>query len=66
MAADDRKRPAPAEGADERYEAALKRLKTEWDGKLECSNRSDASRRVDAMMDACGRTKKRPIAGSTF
>ena len=66
MAADHRKTSAPAEGAGERYRAALKELKAEWDRNLECLNRPDASRKVDAMMDKCGRTKKRPIAGSSF
>jgi hypothetical protein len=65
MASDDRKMPVPA-GADEHKEAPLKRLKAEWDRRLECLNRPDASRKVDVMMDSCGRTKKRPIAGSTF
>jgi hypothetical protein len=53
------------EGAEERRQAALKELRAEWDRRLACLNHPDAARRVEAMMDKCGRTKKRPIAGSS-
>jgi hypothetical protein len=52
--------------AEKRRQVALCELNAEWDRKLECLNHPDAGRKVDAIMDACGRTKKRPIAGSTF
>jgi hypothetical protein len=55
------------EATEERRQAALKELKAEWDRRLSaCFDSPDFGERVDAMMDACGRTKKRPIAGSSY
>jgi hypothetical protein len=54
-------------GVDERRHAALKELEAEWDRRLKaCFDAPDFGERVDRMMDACGRTKKRPIAGSSY
>lgn len=45
---------------------ALAELSAEWDRRLAVLNEAGASERVDAMMDAQGRTKKRPKAGEAF
>jgi hypothetical protein len=53
--------------AAERYQKARKELEAEYDRRLRaCFNAPDFRERVDAMMDACGRTKKRPKAGSSY
>jgi hypothetical protein len=58
--------PAPERSADDRLEKARKELQAEWDQRLACLNEPGASERVDAVMDARGRMKKRPIAGPTY
>ena len=47
------------QGSDERHA-----LEAEWDRRLACLNDPDARKRIDAVMDASGRMKKRPIAGT--
>ena len=55
------------EATEERYQRARKELEAEWDRRLRaCFDAPDFRERVDAMMDAQGRTKKRPIAGSSY
>ena len=45
---------------------AVAELSAEWDKRLAVLNELGASKRVDAMMDVQGRSKKRPKAGETF
>ena len=66
MADDDRKKDAPPGGAERRQEA-WKEFVEEHDRRLKaCFDSPDFGERVDAMMDANGRTKVRPKAGETF
>ena len=60
--------PTKRSEADEaRYQKVLAELKAEWDARLRaCFDAPDFGERVEAMMDACGRTKVRPKAGETF
>jgi hypothetical protein len=52
--------------AEERRQASLRELSAEWDrGLKECFNHPDFGKHVDAVFEARGRRKKRPIAGST-
>lgn len=49
------------------YQRTLEELRAEWDARLRpIFDVPDFGDRVDAMMDACGRTKVRPKAGETF
>jgi hypothetical protein len=58
---------APDLAAESRHQAALKELTDEYDRRLrECFDAPDFGDKVDAMMDACGRTKVRPKAGTSF
>jgi len=60
----------PAErdnAAEPRRKKRLEEMRAEWDARLRaCFDAPDFADRVDAMMDACGRTKVRPKAGETF
>jgi hypothetical protein len=57
----------PDEAAEARRQKALEELKAEWDARVRaCFEAPDFGERVDAMMDARGRTKVRPKAGETF
>jgi len=59
--------PRTPEEPEQRRQAALKELTEEYDRRLRAVFDSpDFAERVDRMMDAQGRTKKRPIAGETF
>src|SRR5215813_10288050 len=44
-------------------QAALKQLEADWDRRLRRLKHPDFAKRVDAIMNARGRTKKRPIVG---
>jgi hypothetical protein len=49
------------------YQKTLEELRAEWDAWLRpIFDAPDFGERVDAMMDACGRTKVRPKAGESF
>ena len=55
------------EEAEERRQAALRELAEEYDRRLRpIFDSPNFAERVDRMMDAQGRTKKRPKAGETF
>jgi hypothetical protein len=55
------------EAAEAVYQKALEELRAEWDARLRpIFDAPDFGKRVDAMMDACGRTKVRPKAGESF
>jgi hypothetical protein len=55
------------EVAEARRQKSLEELKAKWDARLRaCFDAPDFGERVDAMMDARGRTKVRPKAGETF
>jgi hypothetical protein len=71
MAPKDPPRVDESTKSDEVAEAlrkkSLEELKAGWDARLRaCFDAPDFRERVDAMMDACGRTKVRPKAGETF
>lgn len=52
---------------EERYRKALAEVSAEWDRRLApLKNDPRFADKVDAMMDAQGRTKRRPIAGKTY
>jgi PHD/YefM family antitoxin component YafN of YafNO toxin-antitoxin module len=55
--------PFPADTNDPGREASLKELAAEFDRRLASLRRPDAHRKVDAVMDARGKTKRRPKAG---
>lgn len=69
MPSDDRSQ-APTELSEEeekRRKAELKAFIEDYDRRLKaCFDDPDFGRKVDAMMDAQGRTKKRPIAGESY
>ena len=48
------------------YKKAVAEVSAEWDKRLAVLNEPSAAGRVDAMMDAQARSKKRPKAGETF
>lgn len=48
---------------DARRQASLAELTAEFDRRLAALKNPDAHKRVDAMMDARGKTKRRPKAG---
>jgi hypothetical protein len=53
--------------AENRRQKARKELEAEWDRRLRaCFDAPDFGEKVDAIMDACGRTKVRPKAGSSW
>ena len=53
--------------AEERYRKALAEVSAEWDRRLApLKNDPKFREKVDAMMDANGRTKRRPIAGKSY
>ena len=52
--------------AAEGRQAALKQLEADWDRRLRHLKHPDFAKRVDAIMNARGRTKKRPIVGSSY
>ena len=55
------------EATENRHQKAWKEIEAEWDRRLRaCFDAPDFRKRVDAMMDADGRTEKRPIAGSSY
>jgi hypothetical protein len=51
---------------EERRLKSLAELSAEWDRRLAPLKDPKAGERVDAMMDAQGRTKRRPKAGETY
>ena len=57
----------PEESEELRKKAELKALIEDYDRRLKaCFDDPDFGRKVEAMMDAQGRTKKRPIAGESY
>lgn len=57
----------PEEAEELRKKAELKAFIEDYDRRLKaCFDDPDFGRKVDAMMDANGRTKVRPKAGSTY
>lgn len=52
---------------EERFRKAVAEVSAEWDRKLApMRNDPKFGEKVDAMMDADGRIKRRPIAGESF
>jgi hypothetical protein len=57
----------PEEAEELRKKAEFKAFIEEYDRRLKaCFDDPDFGRKVDAVMDAQGRTKKRPIAGESY
>jgi prevent-host-death family protein len=65
-AATYRKMAALAEGAKEHRQAALAELSAEFDRRLAALQTPETRRRVEAVMAARGRTKRRPKAGVSY
>jgi hypothetical protein len=58
---------ASEEAMEERRRSTLKELETKWDRRLRAAfDHPDFGKRVDAIMDACGRAKNCRKAGSSF
>lgn len=53
--------------AEKRFRKAVAEVSAEWDRRLApLKNDPKFGEKVDAMMDADGRTKRRPIAGKSY
>jgi hypothetical protein len=57
---------AVAENAERRRQAALTELSAEFDRRLATLKSSETRDRIEAVMGARGRTKRRPKAGASF
>jgi len=55
--------PLPVEANDPQRQTSFKELTDEFDRRLASLQKPDAGEKVDTMMDAQGKTKRRPKAG---
>lgn len=49
-----------------RRQAVIEELREQWDRKLAVLNEPGAAEKIDAIMNACGKTKRRPKAGESY